>query len=104
MRTAGAPTGLVSTEFDATSQVCFESVPPRLAGFCGAAQSLPLPMKQKPPVFATQAGCATRTPWMAGNVCGALPGSSTVTKDPMPLMLLVVTPPYTREPGTASIV
>src|SRR5436305_11497445 len=104
MRTAGAPTGLVSTEFDATSQVCFESVPPRLGGFSGAAQSLPLPMKQKPPVFATQAGCWTRTPWMAGNVCGALPGSSMVTNEPSAVVLLVITPPYTREPGTPSMV
>src|SRR5262245_22736334 len=31
-----------------TSQVCLESVPPRLAGFCGMAMSLPLPIQMVP--------------------------------------------------------
>src|SRR4051794_15713721 len=101
MRTAGPPTGFVSTELLAASHVALELVPPRLAGSCGAAQSLPLPMKQVPP---GQAAFGTFTPWRAENVCGALPGSSMVTKEPKAVVLLVVTPPYTREPGTPSIV
>src|SRR5215472_17241893 len=37
-------TGLERMELLETSQVVLESVPPRLAGLCGAAQSLPLPI------------------------------------------------------------
>jgi len=42
------PTAIESTALLETSQVSFGSVPPRLAGFCGAAKSLPLPIQMVP--------------------------------------------------------
>ena len=41
-------TGFDNTALLDTSQVCLESVPPRLAGFCGMAMSLPLPIQMVP--------------------------------------------------------
>src|SRR5690349_19727555 len=82
---AGFPqfTAFESTALLATSQVCLGSVPPRLAGVCGKAMSLPLPIQIVPvpaPVPAkvvpdpSAAPGAKCTLLMLTNVTGAIAG------------------------------
>src|SRR2546425_1074129 len=87
-------TGFDSTELLATSQVCFESVPPRLVGFCGMAMSLPLPIQMAPVPTPVTPGKWTLfvLTMVTGAGAGAGPWSMTMY-DAMPVAPLVVTPP-----------
>src|SRR5712671_4664546 len=93
--TAGSQlTAFERTELLATSQVAFESVPPRLAGFCGMAMSLPLPIQMVPvPTPVTPAKWTLFLPTMvAGGGAGTGPWS-TMRNDAIAVAPLTVTPP-----------
>src|SRR6267154_1099975 len=86
-------TGFDKTALLATSQVCLESVPPRLAGFCGMAMSLPLPIQMVPvPTPVTPAKWTLFLPTMvAGGGAGTGPWS-TMRNDAIAVAPLTVTP------------
>src|SRR5262249_6961733 len=87
------PTAFETVELLETSQVLLESAPPRLAGFWGAAKSLPFPIQivpvPRPVTFGKRTLCAA----LVTTAPVAAPGLSTTKNDPIEVMLLVVTPP-----------
>src|SRR5712692_2604691 len=87
-------TGFDKTALLATSQVCLESVPPRLAGFCGMAMSLPLPIQMVPVPTPVTPGKWTLLvlTMVTGAGAGAGPWSMTMY-DPIAVEPIVVTPP-----------
>src|SRR3954462_14738919 len=92
-------TAFERTELLDTSQVAFESVPPRLAGFWGMAMSLPFPIQMVP--VPTPVTPAKWTLFLLTMVAGVRAGAgpwSTMMKEAIavlgPLVIwLTVTPP-----------
>src|SRR5919199_6181137 len=85
---AAQPTALESTALLDTSHVSFESVPPRLLAFCGAAKSLPLPIQMVPVPFPVTFGMLT--PCGLTKVVAPTPGLSTTRNEPSPVVLVSV--------------
>src|SRR5262249_1585983 len=84
-------TGFERTEVLAARQAVLPLVPPRVAGFCGGAKSLPLPIQMVPVPSPVTFG--TFTPWTALTSVAPVPGLSKTRNEPAEVAPLVVTPP-----------